>query len=173
MPTMPSPSPPTTSAVKLNRRPPLTTLATRLIVTTRSRCGVFSATSRAPRPSRPPRPPRPSRPPSRPPPSVLVPDPEPRRCGPGMTVHSFLELESSAASGVGQGCDATLVPVATAVEDHFIDARGLGPLGYERTDLGRDGLLVAVGAPDRGVQRRGRGQRVTLGVVDDLGRDVA
>src|SRR5215204_1094047 len=41
-PTRPSPSPTTTSAVKLNRRPPLTTLATRLMATTRSRCGVFS-----------------------------------------------------------------------------------------------------------------------------------
>src|SRR5262245_43253438 len=135
---MPSPSPTTTSAVKLNRRPPLTTLATRLIVTTRSRCGVFSATSRAPRPSRPPRPPRPSRPPSRPPPSVLVPDPEPRRCGPGITVHfSFriigLELETGFAGGVSQGRNAACVPVATAVEDHLVDARGLGPLGYERT----------------------------------------
>ena len=35
-PTRPAPSPTTTSAVKLNRRPPLTTLATRLIETTRS-----------------------------------------------------------------------------------------------------------------------------------------
>ena len=36
-PTIPLPSPTTTSAVKLNRRPPWTTLATRLMVTTRSR----------------------------------------------------------------------------------------------------------------------------------------
>ena len=36
-PARPLPSPTTTSAVKLNLRPPLTTLATRLIVTTRSR----------------------------------------------------------------------------------------------------------------------------------------
>src|SRR5215217_7154764 len=35
-PTVPSPSPTTTRAVKLNRRPPLTTFATRLIATTRS-----------------------------------------------------------------------------------------------------------------------------------------
>src|SRR6476469_7202773 len=35
-PTWPAPSPTTTTALKLNRRPPLTTLATRLIWTTRS-----------------------------------------------------------------------------------------------------------------------------------------
>ena len=35
-PTWPSPSPTTTTALKLNRRPPLTTFATRLIWTTRS-----------------------------------------------------------------------------------------------------------------------------------------
>jgi hypothetical protein len=42
-PTRPAPSPTTTSAVKLKRRPPLTTLATRLIATTRSSKGLRSA----------------------------------------------------------------------------------------------------------------------------------
>src|SRR4051795_8517484 len=125
MPTLPSPSPTTTSAVKLNRRPPLTTLATRLIVTTRSRYRVFSTWSRPPRPpSRPPRP-RPSRPPLSPPgpllPPLFGPDPEPRRCGPGIRCPLLpcwlrvatarlassllalpLELESGFARGVGQ-----------------------------------------------------------------------
>src|SRR6185369_4046165 len=137
MPTLPSPSPTTTSAVKLNRRPPLTTLATRLMVTTRSRCGVFSTWSRGPRPpSRPPRP-RPSRPPSRPPSLLPVFGPEPRRCGPGIFVHPFLELESGFARGVSQRGDAHRVLVATAVEDHLGDAGRLGPLGEERADLGR------------------------------------
>src|SRR4030095_335407 len=49
---MPSPSPTITRAVKLKRRPPLTTLATRLIATTRSRCGVFSAGGGPPPPPR-------------------------------------------------------------------------------------------------------------------------
>src|ERR687890_430404 len=39
---MPSPSPTIIRAVKLKRRPPLTTLATRLIVTSRSMYGVLS-----------------------------------------------------------------------------------------------------------------------------------
>src|SRR5690348_11934720 len=59
-PTMPSPSPTTTRAVKLKRRPPFTTLATRLIATTRSTYAVLSAwpprrSSRPPRRSPPPR----------------------------------------------------------------------------------------------------------------------
>src|SRR5688572_1869576 len=150
MPTMPSPSPTTTRAVKLNRRPPLTTLATRLMVTTRSRCGVFSAMSRGPRPPSRPRP-RPSRPPpSRLPPSVLLPDPEPRRCGPGIPVHSpfCLELESGATSGVGQRSDSSGVLVAAPVEDDLADPGRLGPLRDQCAHLGGDGLLVSVGAPD-------------------------
>src|SRR3954447_5053330 len=49
---MPSPSPTTTRAVKLKRRPPWTTLATRLMATTRSTYWLFSAPPR--RSSRPP-----------------------------------------------------------------------------------------------------------------------
>src|SRR3978361_372654 len=54
---MPSPSPTITRAVKLKRRPPLTTFATRLMATTRSMYWFLS--------SPPPRPPRPPRPPPR------------------------------------------------------------------------------------------------------------
>src|SRR5918997_4878565 len=69
-PTRPLPSPTTTRALKLNRRPPLTTLATRRISTTLS----WNSLSRPPRPPRPPpprlsrpRPPGPPGPPPRPP----------------------------------------------------------------------------------------------------------
>src|SRR5918911_1037028 len=106
---MPSPSPTTTSAVKLNRRPPLTTLATRLIDTTRSRCGVFSAGAL-------PRPPLSRRFSRRPPPSEL-PDPPPLRCGPGIRRSPFLELESGFAGRLGERGDAARVLVATPVED--------------------------------------------------------
>src|SRR3954469_8495447 len=80
---MPSPSPTTTSAVKLNRRPPLTTLATRLIATTRSRYDVEGAPAPAPRPSprRSRRPQSPPGPPPRPPPSP--PTVPPARVSPG------------------------------------------------------------------------------------------
>src|ERR671916_247796 len=71
-PTRPLPSPTTTSALKLNLRPPLTTLATRRISTTLS----WNSLSRLPRP--PPRPPRLSLP--RPP---WPPGPPPRPPWPG------------------------------------------------------------------------------------------
>src|SRR5699024_1708107 len=63
---MPSPSPTTTSAVKAKRRPPLTTLATRLICTTRSRNWSRLSSRpplRDPRSPRSERWPRPARPP--------------------------------------------------------------------------------------------------------------
>src|SRR5918994_812975 len=62
-PTVPSPSPTMTRAVKLNRRPPLTTFATRLMATTRSTYAVLSAPPR--RSSRPPRRSPPRSPPER------------------------------------------------------------------------------------------------------------
>src|SRR4051812_34904212 len=142
-PTVPSPSPTTTSAVKLNRRPPLTTLATRLMVTTRSRCGVFS-TGALPRP--------PSRRSRRPPPSEL-PDPPPLRCCPGMRCVSFLELESGFAGGVREGGDPPGVLAAATVEDDLADAGGLGPLGHERPDLAGQVALGALAAPDGAVHR--------------------
>src|SRR3954451_23587688 len=116
---MPSPSPTTTSAVKLNRRPPLTTLATRLMATTRSRYAVADAPAPAPRPS-----PRRSR---RSPPA-----PVPRRWAPGIrTSLSFLSSECQPASTgrVGERRDPAVLAVAAAVEDHSFDAGGLGPLG--------------------------------------------
>src|SRR5581483_6023279 len=101
-----------------------------------------------------------------------------RNPGPGAVClaylqHPFLELESGAASGVRQGRDATRVTVATAVEDDLGDPGGLGTLTQERTHFTGDGALVALRAADRHVQARGRDQGVTLGVVHDLGGDVA
>src|SRR3954467_10461158 len=83
---MPSPSPTITSAVKLNRRPPLTTLATRLIATTRSMYAVLS----------PPCPRRSSRPRDRSPPPV-------RRWAPLM----FLVLLLVSRQVSGRGCRST------------------------------------------------------------------
>src|SRR3954470_7274203 len=141
-----------TSAVKLNRRPPFTTLATRLIATTRSRYAVAGAPPAAPRPS-----PRRSR--RSPPPA-----PVPRRWAPGIT--SFLswwrrtsELQPALARGVSQRGDAAVVAVARPVEDDRIDAGGLRPLGDELADGGRAGLLVAGLAADRALHRRRRDHR--------------
>src|SRR3954454_15683055 len=123
---MPSPSPTIISAVKLKRRPPLTTLATRLIVTRRSMYGVLSWAA-------PPRPPsrrsRRSRlsplPPPGPPPS--------RRVRPGIRrslrsrCSTSSELQPALAGGVGQRRDAAVVLVAAAVEDHRGEPRLAGP----------------------------------------------
>src|SRR4051794_9629876 len=85
-PTFPCPSPTATSALKLNRRPPFTTLATRLIATTFS---IRSLPSRSPPlrlspPRPPPPPPRPrSGPPPCPPPGPPRPPPGPPRPPPG------------------------------------------------------------------------------------------
>src|SRR4028119_1739818 len=123
---MPSPSPTTTSAVKLKRRPPLTTLATRLIVTTRSTKAVFSA----PAPRRLSRSPRPRRPPALsllPVPlllPVLVPAPPPRRWGPAIRRSFSLarsrrhaggsQRQPALACAVGDSRHAPVVPVAAA-----------------------------------------------------------
>src|SRR4051812_13446873 len=164
---MPSPSPTITSAVKLKRRPPLTTLDTRLMATTRSMNWLFSA---APPPG--PRPPsrrsRRSLPPPAPPGPPVPPAPPPRRCGPGIrrpsrSVQKWCtsEVEPTLAGPVGQRRDAAGVPVATAVEDHGGDPGALGALGDQGTHLAGQGGLVALGTPQAGVQRRRTDQRTT------------
>src|SRR4051794_38676077 len=151
MPTVPSPSPTITRAVKLKRRPPLTTLATRLIVTTFSMYCDFSA----PRPLSRPRPP-----------------PPPRRCCPLMRHSSRLrklqwwssELQSALAGAVGHSRHASRVLVAGAVEDDRSDSGGLGAVGHELADALGLGGLVTVVAAQVGFHRRRRGDRVPLQV---------
>src|SRR4051812_11957886 len=144
-------------AVKLKRRPPFTTLATRLIVTSRSMYGVLSWAA-------PPRPPsrrsRRSFPPG-PPPSRRV-RPGIRRSLPSCWCPS--ELQASLAGGVGQRRDPPVVAEATVVEDDGLDTGGLGPVGDELADLGGLGLLVALDRAHVGVERRGGGQRVARDV---------
>src|SRR4029079_14989234 len=104
-------SPTTTSAVNENRRPPFTTLATRLIFTTRS-CRSRPATS----------------------------DPRAAGLrDPGLGATANLELQSVLAGSVGERLDPPVVKGAAAVEHDCGDARILGPLGDELAD-GRGGL---------------------------------
>src|SRR6478735_6283738 len=165
---MPSPSPTMTRAVKLKRRPPLTTLATRLIATTRSMYAVLSA-------AWPPR--RSSRLPRRSPPAPV------RRWDPLMfelpslfQSRSWLlsrsEREATLAGAVGERGDAPVVLVAGAVEDHALDTGGLGALGDELTDLAGLGGLVALEGADVGLHCARVRQRATDQVVDDLHGDV-
>src|SRR5919204_2253601 len=117
MPTLPLPSPTTTSAVNEKRRPPLTTLATRLIATTRSSNCDFGASSR-------PGPPRSSRG------GRLPCPPGPRRAGAAaIELSSLLEVQPALAGRLGQRLDAAVVLEAAAVEHHRGDAGRPGPPG--------------------------------------------
>src|SRR6478609_8633651 len=104
MPTMPFSSPTTTRAVKEKRRPPLTTLATRLISTTRSwrsrPAGETDLSGAAIR---------------------------------GFLRVEGLEGQAALAGALGQGLDTAVVLVAAAVEDGGLDARGTRALGQQRT----------------------------------------
>src|SRR3954468_12671502 len=171
---MPSPSPTTTSAVKLNRRPPLTTLATRLMVTTRSTKAVFS-----PPPSRSRRVARARR--SRRPlfsPLVPAPVPPPRRWGPAIRrsfslARSCSQAQAALTGAVGHRRDPAVIAVATAVEDDRLDAGLPGPFRDALADLTGLGRLVAVEGAQVRLHGRGVRQGVAPGVVDDLGDDVA
>src|SRR5437667_9507648 len=149
---MPSPSPTTTRAVKLKRRPPFTTLATRLIATTRSTYALFSTA-----PSR-----RPSRRSRRSPP----PAPVPRRWGPGIRSSSSQYERSSAqtslapserqpalASALCERSHPAVVTVAATVEHDSVDPRGLGARRDQLTDLAGFGGLVATERAQLGLHR--------------------
>src|SRR6478672_10951862 len=145
------PSPTTTRAVKLKRRPPLTTLATRLIATTRSTNAVFSG---APPPLR-------SRLSRRLP--SLAPAVPPRRWGPGIRRPSSRtgcgwsgsQGQPCLARAVRDGGDPAVVAVAAPVEHHRVDAGVLGPLADELANLARLGGLVPGEAAQVGLHRRG------------------
>src|SRR3954470_3177960 len=175
-PTVPSPSPTTTRAVKLNRRPPLTTLATRLMVTTRSTKAVFSPPSRSRRLSRSRRSRRaPLSPP--PPPLVPAPVPPPRRWGPAIRrsfslARSCSQAQAALTGAVGHRGHPAVVAVAAAVEDDRVDAGRAGPLRDALADLAGLRRLVAVEDAQVRLHRGGVGQGMALRVVDDLGHDV-
>src|SRR5215210_1705116 len=103
---MPFSSPTTTSAVKEKRRPPLTTLATRLISTTRSwRSRLDDETERS-------------------------------GAGMTPSRVAVLELKAALAGALGKGLDTAVVLVAAAVEHSGLDAGGLRALGQQLARLG-------------------------------------
>src|ERR1044072_6175621 len=165
---MPSPSPTATRAVKLKRRPPFTTLATRLMATTRSRCGVLSWAAPPRPPSRRFRPPPPRSPRALPPRSPPWPPPwlPPPNCRvrPGIRrsfqSRSSSELQPGFPGRVGQSRDPAVVVVTTAVEHELGDARVLGPRGEQLPDLRVPRLLVAVEGTNVRLEARGPGHGV-------------
>src|SRR3989449_2771222 len=145
-PTCPFWSPTTTSALKLKRRPPFTTFATRLMWTTFS----FNSTPRA---------------------SVMMrrgPPEERSAIGP------FSELESALARSLGDGAHAAVVEEAVAVEHDLVDPLlETAPRGEEPHLLGGAhvrGLLEL--RAQLGRERRDREQRLARAVGDHLHVDV-
>src|SRR5690349_17276471 len=123
---MPFSSPTTTRAVKEKRRPPLTTLATRLISTTRSwrsrPAGETDLSGAAIR---------------------------------GFLRVEGLEGQAALAGALGQRLDTAVVLVAAAVEDGGLDARGLRALGQQHAGTAGlvhagKGLELGLGPRDRG-----------------------
>src|SRR6185369_10475048 len=148
-PTRPCPSPTTTSAENEKFLPPLTTLVTRLMYTTRSMSSRPCA-SRSFSRSRGALGPR-----------LLL-----------MSCLSFLELETGLPRTLGEGLHAAVVPIPAAVEDDLLDARLLRALGHQPADLaGRVAVRSLAGrvlAKTR-VERGGVRERRAVSVVDDLG----
>src|SRR5690349_10132656 len=173
-PTRPRLSPTTTKALKLKRRPPLTTLAERLMKTTFSvsscsrpseRESDESGDGRLRRPRKFPRPgARPSLLPSGF--SLLS-----GVFGSATIIFSMkLELQTRLASGIGQGLDLSVKPGPAAIKNDFFNAFSQrGPGGQCAESLGASrvgGQLFPIRRRFTG--RRSGGQRHPGGVIDEL-----
>src|SRR3990172_2392293 len=106
-PTRPLPSPTITSAAKPKRRPPLTTLATRLMPTSFSTRSLSSRvrSRRSPR-------------------------------GDLAILPGSLERQAAGAGGLGQGLHPAMKQIAAAVEHDLLDPGGKRPLGDQPADFG-------------------------------------
>src|SRR6516165_1807922 len=150
-PTRPLASPTTTRAAKPKRRPPFTTLATRLMLTSFSTSSLSSRLrSRSPPRSR------------RSPPLSL------------RAMQALLEGQAALAGGIGQGLHPAMEQIGPAVEDDLLDPGGNRALGHQLAD-GLGGIDIGAGleaALHLLLGRGGGGQRHAPDVVDDLGIDM-
>ena len=76
-----------------------------------------------------------------------------------------LETETAVAGAIGERCNAPVVLVSGAVEDHVLDAGSLRPLGDQAADLLRLLGLVAGDGTQRPFHGGSGGKRTPLGVV--------
>src|SRR5258705_581692 len=172
-PTRPLPSPTTTRAAKPNRRPPFTTLATRLMCTSLSIRSLSRSSLSRPRPR-----PR-SR--SRPPPSLES------RCCPSRAIslsstssyyRSYavamnpLELEAAFTGRVCEPIDAPMINIAATVEHDLGDARRLGALGNLLAHAAGRAHVPGLGFLAVLLVGRGRSNGHGLGVFDHLAIDM-
>src|SRR5271165_6579051 len=154
-PTRPFLSPTTTRAANPNRRPPFTTLATRLMLTSFSVNSLSSRSrdcrSLSPRPRRSP--------------CVRVIE---------RAMLNLSEIETALTGGVGQGFDPAMKQISAPIEHDPLDTRRLGPRGNERADGVRRRYVGAIleARPEAIVEARSRRDRTSGGVIDDLRIDV-
>src|SRR3954465_7849260 len=106
-----------TSAAKPNRRPPFTTLATRLVLTSFSANSLSSRSRGGPSPSRLRRSP----------------------CVRAIALPS--EIQPALAGGIGQGFHPTMIHIGAAIEHDALDPRCLGALGDQLADRARRRLV--------------------------------
>src|SRR3954452_12035610 len=133
-----------TSAAKPNRRPPFTTLATRLMLTSFSANSLSSRSRGGPSPSRLRR-------------SLCV-----------RAIALPSEIQPALAGGVGQGLHPAMIHIGAAIEHDALDAGGLGALGNQLAARARR-CLVGPGfqlAAQSRIERRGRRKRMSSRIVD-------
>src|SRR5262245_3684866 len=148
-PTRPFASPTTTRAAKPKRRPPFTTLATRLMLTSFSTSSLSSRLrSRSPPRRSPPLSPR--------------------------AIQALLEGQAALAGGVGQGLHPAMKQIGSPVEDDLLDPGGDRPFGHQLADgLGRVDIGAGLEpAAQILLHAGGGGEGLALDIVDDLGIDV-
>src|SRR5437870_5904852 len=145
-PTWPRPSPTTTSAVNENRRPPLTTLATRLMETTRSFSSstlgsIFASATRILPLEK-----------GAPPPSRLPREPAGRGAAPLSTPRNprSLKHQAAGASRVGERLHSSVVHIPATIEHHSVD-----PLRFR---LARQELAHELGGGDVAAGRLARAE---------------
>src|SRR5262245_34218873 len=150
-PTRPFSSPTTTSAAKPKRRPPFTTLATRLMWTSLSVNSLSrSSRSRRSRGSR-----------------AITSFQSVLAC-------PASEAQPALARSIRQRLDPAVVEIAAAVEHHLLDAFRHRPFGQQLADrLGGGDVGAGLEAsPHVLLDRGGRGHGLALGIVDHLRVDV-
>src|SRR5215831_11387270 len=150
-PTRPFLSPTTTRAAKPNRRPPFTTFATRLMLTS------FSVNSLSSR--------------SR---DCRSPSPRPRRSPCVRAMLTPLKVETAVAGRVGQSFHPAVKEIGAPIKYHPFNSCRSCPLGDELADGTRRSHVCAgsEARPETLVEARGRGQCPPGRIIDDLRVDV-
>ena len=85
---------------------------------------------------------------------------------------STLEFQSTFTGGVGQGLDASVVLVASAIEGHLVDTGGFCTLGDQLAHGCGSFNIAGLAAAQIAIKGRGAGQYLVACGRDDLGVDM-